>query len=351
MPQQITGIGVYAQQLLLELIKKNPSVKCVFKGSRFFAENSLLDKTGLSASPYWPVLNDLWLKSSSIFHGPDFKMICENKKIPRVVTVHDLVVFHDGFNDPKFRERGQQALHHLLDKQRPDHIIVPSRVIQEELIERFPHYKDRVTAIHHGGDHLYQSLSEKSEPVSFNSKSLFEQPYFLFVGHLENRKNLSGMIKAFEVFCEKNKEHQFVVIGKNGFGAENIHALISSSKYKARIHWLGYVSQSELKNFYAHACAFVFASYYEGFGFPIIEAMIEGAPVITSNYGAMKEVAGEAALFVDPKEIESMVAAFHNVIDPSLREMLISKGQIRAQDFRWSSHSDQTLSVYHNISY
>ncbi len=347
MTPELTGVGVYAQQTFLHLKKHHKQLKPVFKGSRSLSLNCIENHIGEPATAYWSFLQDSFHKKNTLFHGPDFRMICQNRKVKRVVTVHDLVVFHEGYNDSRFRERGQKAMNILFKKIRPDHIIVPSLTVKNEVLERYPEYSDKVTAIYHGGNHLTTNLIEEVDGGSAPFKK--QNPYFLFIGHLENRKNVERIIKGFEIFCERHKDYSLVLIGKDGFGAQGIHQQIAGSRFKKQIQFKGYLTSCELKQYYQNATGFVFPSLYEGFGFPLIEAMLASCPVITSHYGAMKEVAEEAACFVDPLNVESIAHGMAQMTDKGLRSSLIEKGLKRGQFFQWEKSASKVYEVYLNL--
>lgn len=337
MPEKLSGIGIYSKNLFRALQDESVQCRPVIKLSRALKKNYVQKHIGCKASIF--VDRPRLFKKDWILHGPDFRLLSSRGVYKKVVTVHDIAVFHDGFNSEPFRERGQALMRSLIHDDQPDAIIVPSQTIQQELVEHFPETRGKVFPIYHGVDHFsFEMLSAPFRP---------DYPYFLFIGHLEKRKNVAGIIKAFEQHCEKNKETRLVVVGKEGFGGPEIVELMENSPHKHRILYKGYVSAPHLKSLYKGAEAFVFPSFYEGFGFPILEAMKFECPVITSNLGTMAEVAGQAAVLVDPHDTESIAHGMNLVVeDQSKRKKMIEKGCRRVEEFTWKKTAQRVMNIY-----
>lgn len=176
----------------------------------------------------------------------------------------------------------------------------------------------------------------------------FNEPYILFVSTLEPRKNVITLIEAFNYLKETKKiNHHLVLIGKLGWKYQPIVDKMAQSPYQRFIHHLDYLSDQAVAYFYQNAEIFVYPSYYEGFGLPVLEAMTLGAPVITSNLSSLPEVAGDAAILVDPHQMLDLADAMLAVInDAKLREDLIAKGKKRSQQFSWQQTAQKTLDAY-----
>jgi len=172
-------------------------------------------------------------------------------------------------------------------------------------------------------------------------------PYFLSVGRIEKRKNTLNIVKAFELFKEQNDSNiQLILVGKNGYGSDEVEESIASSKFKSDIIRPGYIEDKDLPKLYKNAFALIYPSIYEGFGFPALEAMAVGTPVLTSNIPTINEVVGDAALLVNPKEVKSITKAMNDlVINQSLRKSLIAKGNQVIKKYSW----DKTAKEYYNL--
>jgi glycosyltransferase involved in cell wall biosynthesis len=211
--------------------------------------------------------------------------------------------------------------------------VAPDQIYVTPLASRYyPAYLD---------EHL---IDQRIKAVNYN----FEIPYLLFVSTIEPRKNIISLISAFNRLKEKHKiEHHLILIGQKGWKYEQIFAEIERSPWKDQIHHLNYLSDEDVALFYSKADVFVYPSHYEGFGLPVLEAMTLGAPVVTSNTSSLLEVAGDAALLIDPNDSTSLAEAILQVIsDSQLRNELIQKGKNRAKLYSWEKTAKATLEAY-----
>lgn len=176
----------------------------------------------------------------------------------------------------------------------------------------------------------------------------FKVPYLLFVSTLEPRKNINGLITAFNYLKEKYKiPHHLVLVGQKGWLYEPIFQAINQSRYKNHIHHLNYLSDEEVAYFYQNAEVFVYPSFYEGFGLPVLEAMTLGTPVVTSNRSSLPEVTGNAGLLVDPDDSIELANNILKIIENSeFRQILIKEGKQQAQQFSWLKTAELTLKAY-----
>ncbi len=193
--------------------------------------------------------------------------------------------------------------------------------------------------------------SEQIEQLKTTINYDFTKPYFLFVSTLEPRKNIINLIHAFNYLKQNHKiDHQLVLIGQIGWKYEPILEAINQSPYGSEVHHLNYLSDDLVALFYTQAEAFIYPSFYEGFGLPVLEAMTLGSPVITSNTSSLPEVTGDAALLIDPNNFLEMAEAMLKVIgDRTFRNQLITKGKEQSQKFSWNKTAQNTLKVYSSI--
>jgi glycosyltransferase involved in cell wall biosynthesis len=191
----------------------------------------------------------------------------------------------------------------------------------------------------------------RAEELSKQASYDFSVPYLLFVSTIEPRKNIKAIISAFNYLKEKHKiPHNLVMIGRKGWHYEPIFAAIEKSPWKTNIHHLDYLSDELVALFYAKADAFIYPSHYEGFGLPVLEAMTLGTPVVTSNTSSLPEVAGDAALLINPNEPMQLAEAILKLIsDSQLRQTFIDKGKERAKTFSWERTAIETLKAYRSI--
>lgn len=241
-----------------------------------------------------------------------------------------------GFSHAALSARMLFFLHKCALRQ-ADVIIAISEETKQSVIQLFGVEAGRIRVIHLS----YVPLGEKKNAL------LVPENFFLFAGVLKERKNVAGIIKAFALFAKSNSTHELLIAGKQGGAyAESLLNLVRELGVGKRVHFLGYVTDAELSYLYSKATALVFPSFIEGFGMPVLEAMHAGLPVITSNRGALAEVAGDAALLVDPAHPEDIAIAMNRLAeDAKLREELIEKGRVRAGQFSWKKTAQELLEV------
>ena len=174
------------------------------------------------------------------------------------------------------------------------------------------------------------------------------KPYVLFVGTIEPRKNLDTLLDAWSGMRFR-EEFDLLIAGPPGWSSEAIMARLESGRAEG-VQYLGYVAEMEMPALTAGATAFVYPSLYEGFGFPVAQAMAAGVAVITSNTSCLPEIAGEGALFIDPKSAADLRAALERVLDsPALREQLAEKGRARAKQYQWSRCAEKSLRFFERL--
>jgi glycosyltransferase involved in cell wall biosynthesis len=286
----------------------------------------------------------------NIIHGTDhFVYPCRNTV--KGLTIHDLTcIKYPEFTNSIVKKTYLNRIKRCLKW--TDLIVTLSQNSKKEIIEYLEVDERRIFVTSQASRYPSNYLSsEKIEKLKTFSQYNFSRPYILFVSKIEPRKNIISLVKAFNFLKQKYKiEHQLVIIGQKGWGYESILAAIANSPWKNDIHQLGYLSDELVALFYAKADVFVYPSYYEGFGLPILEAMTLGTPVVTSNTSSIPEVAGDAALLIDPDDSTQLAEAILKVInDSQLRQELIHKGKERAKLFSWEKTARETLKAYRTL--
>ncbi|HSX40267.1 MAG TPA: glycosyltransferase family 1 protein [Candidatus Saccharimonadales bacterium] len=197
----------------------------------------------------------------------------------------------------------------------------------------------------------YPGIKAQSEKRKMKNKQTTKSPtpYILFVGTLQPRKNIERLIEAFAKLEKKNLE--LVIVGKKGWLFEEILAAPKKFGVEDRVKFLDFVSDAELAKLYKNALMFVLPSLYEGFGLPVLEAMQHGCPVITSNVSSLPEAGGDAALYVDPTNIDDIAGKMKQLLESeSLRKELIEKGYKQVKKFSWEKTAKKTLEVLESIA-
>jgi glycosyltransferase involved in cell wall biosynthesis len=225
-------------------------------------------------------------------------------------------------------------------------ILVPSESTRRDVARLLPVDPDRIRLVPYAASPIYRRLPEGS-PVPRGLRL----PYFLYVGTVEPRKNLARMLRAFARVSSALPDHQFVIVGQAGWKYAEVLKEARRPELAARVVLSGYVPESELPALYNHATALVYPSVYEGFGLPVVEAMACGTPVLTSDGSSLSEVAGGAALLVDPLREDALAEGLVRLArDPALRADLKSRGLVRAAVFSWERTARETIEVYREVA-
>lgn len=258
-----------------------------------------------------------------------------------VVTVHD-ITFR---KFPRERFKREKTLYYKvlvpLALRRADKIISVSNNTAKDIASAYFIPKNRIRCVYNGVDDSFGKDSERT----------FDLPYILFVGSVEPVKNLLRVIEAYgSISSRLPSEHILVVAGPEDWGSSGAAELAHSLGIEKNVVFTGEVSDKEIQGLYKHADLFVFPSLYEGFGLPVLEAMTCGTPVITSNTSSLPEVAGDAAVLIDPCDVEKIAGAMLRVLkDGDLRRELSLKGKERAKSFTWDRCARETLKVYKEV--
>lgn len=226
---------------------------------------------------------------------------------------------------------------HASSLQRADKVIAISKATKDFIVNTFRTPQSKIEVIYNG-----------FTPIIARSDVNTTHPFFLYVGALKPRKNILNVIEAFGQFLQKRPHpYTLVIVGKGGGSYEKLlRKRVKDLGIESQVRFMGYVPSEELSRLYAEATAFVFPSLVEGFGLPILESMSAGLPVITSNEGALAEIAGNAALLISPTDIHSLSEALARIIDePGLGQYLRTQGYLRIKDFSW----EQTAKQYQNV--
>jgi len=266
---------------------------------------------------------------------------------PTVVTVHDLAIY----KHPKlFPGRQLLSTKFVVPRsiRRAKRVIAVSESTKRDVRQLFRVAEKRITVIPEG---FLKERAGKSV-VDVRERYGLARPYVCFVGTLEPRKNMLNLIKGFQsvVNLPSMKKVDLILAGAPGWKYHNVIKAIKESGKSGRIRYLGYLPHQDKLHLIEHAAAFVFPSLYEGFGLPVLEAMSLGAPVVTSRVSSLPEVAGTAAVFVNPSRYKDIGQAIAKVVgNKQLRARLISEGQKRASQFTWDTVARETLAVYRDV--
>ena len=268
---------------------------------------------------------------------------------PYVVTVHDIgPLSHPEFFSNTAPWIMKQSLKQALKK--ADAIVCVSHSTANELSDYVGNnLSDRIYVAYEGVSPLFFQQNRDNNMEIWDKLSFREIPFIMAAGKISPRKNVAGIIQAMNNLKDKIPHH-LVLVGAPGWEMNEVMKKVNDSRVADRIHFTGYVSDEQLRTLYSWAALYIHPSFYEGFGLTVLEAMASGCPVITSNVYSLKEVAGDAALLVDPGNMDEITGTIQKVCtDTSISENLIRKGRKRAGMFSWDRCAEQVAEVYRKV--
>jgi glycosyltransferase involved in cell wall biosynthesis len=353
----LEGIGRFTYETLIRLVAQHPDVTFHFLFDRAYDQQYLF---GPNVVPHvlhpparHPFLYVAW------FEGAVALWLARNRpaaflsldgfttlatRVPRVTVLHDLAFEHFPldvgllmrkyyhFFTPRFARASQQ-------------LVAVSEATKADIVQTYGIAPCKISVAYNAPAELFRPEPEAAQRETRRRFS-HGQPYFLFVGALQPRKNLGSLLRAFDAFKNTGgtavADAQLLIVGRKAWKAGPILDAYQRMQHKTAVHFTGRVADAELANLYAAARATVYVPYFEGFGIPIVEAQASGCPVLTSSVSSMPEVAGEGgALLVDPNSVESIAAGLTRLwLDADLRQALVTQGHANLHRFSWSRSAE-----------
>ena len=270
-------------------------------------------------------------------------------RTPVVNTVHDLAHIHHPQFFPK-PEVWRQRLLLPRSIRRAARVLTDSQYSREEILRTYRVAPDRVVVTYPGvSDHFRRIAGAELDRVL--ERYGIAPPYLLYVGNIQPRKNLRGLVEAFAALKRaEHLPHRLVIVGRQAWGEADAFARVRELGLGADVLFTSYVPYADLPALYSGATALVYPSFFEGFGFPPLEAMRCGTPVVVSNRPVFPEVLGDASMKVDPAQPADIARGILAVIrDAGLRESLVARGLERARGYRWEETARRTLAVFEEV--
>jgi glycosyltransferase involved in cell wall biosynthesis len=331
----LSGVGVYSRELLNGLAATDfaESWDWFYRSQRYFRARRLPKSPNVNRR----FLADSWgNRSADIFHGL-------NQRLPKrrfrkqVATFHDLFVLSGNYSTPDFRERfAKQAKDAAAGA---DLVIAVSAFTASQVEAYLSVPGSRIRVIHHG-------VLQRRMPV-VPSPDAPREKIVLCVGAIQRRKNQATLIRAFRAMPE---DWTLILAGSQGYEAEEAVHEAATSPAAGRIRITGYLTDEQIGDLYARSSVFAFPSLDEGFGMPVLEAMVAGIPVIAGNRSALPEVCGDAAELIDPSSEDDLASALVKLAnDQNRRAELVALGLRRAGQFNWEKAVADTLAVYREL--
>jgi glycosyltransferase involved in cell wall biosynthesis len=282
----------------------------------------------------------------SLYHATDH-LIPKLSGVNVVATIMDAIPL----SHPQWIRQNHAALKRWLFRRTASwaqHIITISEFSKQEIVEHFNIPAERISVTPLGVDGRYFEVVDENTCGAIRAKFGLNSQFFLFLGTLQPRKNVAALLTAHSQLPDALRTaHPLVIAGRAGWNCDALIENLRDPKHEGKVFWLEYVTDLEKRALLASALSLVFVSHYEGFGLPVAEAFAAQLPVITANTSSLVEVAGDAALAVDPDAPEAIAHAMRRMMDePSLRATLTQRGLARAKHYTWAACAEATQRIY-----
>lgn len=349
----VGGVKTYIVELLKAISERSTGLDVIP-----FERKVHLDRSGRIKRSVDTLYNDVYwtqlgmkrsasMLGADVLHAPAFLAPLASS-IPCVVTIHDLYFLRqpDAF---KTWSRWISQIMIPMIVRRAERIIAVSEFTKCEILELMPGIDPEKIVVTHLGVSPRFRLENITNRDLILQKYRLSKPYLLSACTIEPRKNLMRLLEAFAKLIHKI-DHDLILVGAYGWKQSGLASAIHRLGIADRVRTLGYVAADELPALYVGAALFVYPSIYEGFGFPPLEAMAAGCPVITSNTSSLKEIAGAGALLVDPHDMNAISEAILSVASSeSVMQTLITAGRKRSLEYSWQKCAEKTLAVYNEL--
>jgi len=354
---KMDGIAWFSYEILKRIVTQHPEHEFVFFFDRpydpyfIFAPNVepvIVHPQARHPLLWWlffemGIRKNLSRKKIDLFISPD-GWSCLGTKVKTINVIHDLNFEHyPEFISPLKLKYYKYFFPRFAKK--ADRLITVSQFSKQDISNLYIIPQNKISVVYNAASEDFFKVDEKTKKNTIQ-KLTKGVPYFVFVGSAHKRKNVERIMLAFDEFCEKNAGYKFVFAGSNKYWDKDIKNTYNKLKNKSEIVFTGYLSTTEMNKVISSAVALVYPSLFEGFGIPIVEGFAAHVPVITSNVSSMPEVAGEAALLVNPFSVTEIADAMAKIAsDIQLCEKLIQLGEERNRDFSWDISAQQFWNI------
>jgi glycosyltransferase involved in cell wall biosynthesis len=297
-----------------------------------------------------PIPIETFVGPTALYHATDFVLLPTLPRTRTLLTVHDLSFV-------QVPDAASPSLKAYLDAvvprsvQHADHILADSQATKDDLVALYGTPADKITVLLSGVEKRFKKITDHQLLLTTRSKyNLGDRPYILSLGTVQPRKNYERLVHALQHLRAGGFDIHLVIVGGRGWLENPLYETIRNLQLEDHVHITGFADEADLPALYSGAVCFALPSLYEGFGIPVLEAMACGIPVVTSGISSLPEVAGDAALIVDPYNIEELTYALKRLItDENLRTELIQRGLERASTFTWENAAQHLIQVYRQM--
>jgi glycosyltransferase involved in cell wall biosynthesis len=352
---KIDGIGMYTKNLYEALLRRNENIHPFSFPNAKKSFTSAFPNGRLLKYPYsLSTLRSLFSLSSyhdlkktlDIFHATDH-MIPHVKDIPLIATIHDAIMFqHPEWHSFRFGKIKKIIRKHTF--RWPDRYITISNAMVSEIAEYGHIDPEKIDVIYHGvaPEWFIEATPDNKEKI--RKKYSLPDHFILFASTLQEKKNLPRLVEAFlQLPNDLQQEYPLIIVGRPGWGNTASTAAVEKITSQKKGLWLDYVPYDDLRTIFQCATLYVHPSLHEGFGLTILESFAASTPVITSRIAAIPEIAGDAAMLIDPLSITEITTAIrHLLLHSTVQTQYIQKGVQRAKQFSWDKCAEETIKIY-----
>ena len=356
-----TGIGTYTENLISEILSLNSKDEFTLFCSGKFNKNfntknsTIIYSSGRHGSFYekYYIPNELNRTHVDLYHIPQNGIGFNfDTDIPTIVTIHDLIPYiMPETVGPGYLDRFLRDMPNIIAKS--SGILTVSEHSKKDILKFFSFYpKDKVFVTPLAANTNFKPLNKTACKLYVEKIYNIKTPYILYIGGFSLRKNAIGLIKAFiKVYKNLNKPYKLLIGGPLKDEGIKLSAFVKENNMEDKIIFAGYIDDNILPVLYSGCDAFVYPSFYEGFGLPPLEAMSCKAPVITSNLTSIPEVTKDNAILINPYKLEELERALVTLLNNEcLKNTLSRKGYLRSLEFNWRKTAQNTLNVYRQLS-
>ncbi len=360
LPDQLEGFGWYTHEIMRRMVLRHPEDTFIFLFDRAydprFVYASNVKPIVVPPQARHPVLFRIWFdwmlprvlrrERAEVFFSPD-SMCSLSSKVPTVMTCHDLVPLHF---PGQVAARHRRFLLRFLPRflRRANHVLTVSEYVRQDIVQTCGIDAAKITTIHNGCRDIFKPLQEMEKQQIRNDFS-DGKAFFFYTGAIHPRKNIPRLIRAFDQFKKQTGAPVLLLLaGRFAWQTGEVRAAYEQVQSRADIRLLGYVPETDLARLMASALALTYVSLSEGFGLPVLEAMYCDTPVVAARAGSLPEVAGTAALYVDPLSESSIAAALEKIYaEPAYAQSLVEAGRQQRGQFSWALAAEQ---IYERLS-
>ncbi|MGC9353453.1 MAG: glycosyltransferase family 4 protein [Mariniphaga sp.] len=346
---KLEGIGWFSSETLKRIVRNHPEHQFIFIFDRPYAEEFIFAEnvTPVVVGPpaRHPVLFYIWFElripqvlkkvQADVFLSPDGYLSLRTK-VSQLAVIHDISFAHRPEDIPAMK-RWYYNFFFPRFARKAARIATVSNYSKTDIIQTYRIDAEKIDVVYDGCNEDFRPFSNEEQKL-IRGKYTVGVPYFLFVGALHPRKNVAGLLKAFDAFkTGTGRREKLLIVGGEMHKTGEIADTWQKMQFKNDVVFTGRVAQEELYGIFGAALALTFVPFFEGFGIPILEAMHAGIPVICSNTTSMPEVGGDAVLYVEPGNVKQIAEAMAKIAsDSDLRDELIALGSTQKQNFSWN---------------